>query len=164
MADPLSLAASSFANIGVADVALRAGVGARRFLSDIKDAPAEVERLRKCVADNTRLVEDSKQCLEWLGSDPWSIRPSAYVIDLSGTVDLLRSTIRSLGREWDLLVKLAQKYGGTNKSWGKVRWVLDDRTIQKSIQRLEASKTTLNTVLSLLGRCVDLRGTQFDYC
>ncbi|KAK5062597.1 hypothetical protein LTR84_004670 [Exophiala bonariae] len=65
---PLSPAASACAVIGAADVGLQAGTGSIRFLSDIKDAPAEVEKLRLGLQETTPIVEASKDYLETLNN------------------------------------------------------------------------------------------------
>ena len=153
MTDPFSMAASSFAVVGVADVVLRASVELCRFLSEIKDAPAEVERLRDFVMENTLLVEHSKQFLEELKRRPPSA--SALDVNLSGALYLFTSAIRALRRELNALAILARKHNGSNKSWGRIKWVLDERKINKSFLAFETSKTTLNNALALVSRFVD---------
>ena len=155
MADPLSLAASIFAVIGTADVVLRASLEFSRFLSNIKDAPTEVERLRICLHDNTLLVETSKQYLEEL-RDCNSLSPASQRnIGLSRALTHFTSAIRALERELISLVGLAKRHSGVSKSWGRIKWLLDERKVGQSLQRLENSKSTLTTALVLVGRFVD---------
>ena len=152
MADPLSLAASAFAVVGVADLALRASKGVYQFLSDIKNAPTEIENLRSCVGDNIRLVEQSKQLSQELSSQNVPPTTNSFLNNSKENLELLKTVIRSLNRELDVLAKLAKKHAGASKTWGSIRWILDDKKVLKSLQKLEASKTSLNSALSLLGR------------
>jgi hypothetical protein len=57
MADPLSVVASSFAVVGVADIVLRTCLKCRQFLSDIEDAPTSIETLETCLRSNISLVQ-----------------------------------------------------------------------------------------------------------
>lgn len=154
MVDPFSVVASSFAVIGVADVVLRTSCEVCRFLSEIKDAPLEIENLRRCIHENTLLVHTSKQYMEALKDQASSESPSAA--DLSRAIGLFTSAIRALDRELGALVALSKRHCGARRSWGTVKWVLDQRKISNSLQKLEHSKSTLNNALVLAGRFVSL--------
>ncbi|KAF2785996.1 hypothetical protein K505DRAFT_205690, partial [Melanomma pulvis-pyrius CBS 109.77] len=148
MPDPLSLAASSFAVIGVADVVLRVGVECCRFLSEIKDAPAEIDSLRTCIKDNLQLVDTLKKHSDDL-RDP-APPMSLPATDASSALDGFNSSIRALHRELNALQALAKKHSGIDKTWARVKWILDERKINKSLEKLERSKSTLGVALSLL--------------
>ena len=146
MADPLSLAASAFAVAGVADLLLKYSVECCHFLSEIKDAPTEVQRLLTCLQENTLLIETSKHYLDELASSRCPSTP-----DLTRASHHFSSAIRALDRELAALVALTKKYKDSQKSWGKIKWVLDKQKINGSMRRLENSKATLTSALVLVG-------------
>lgn len=149
MIEPFSVAASSFAVVGVADVVLRAGKEVYQFLNAIKDAPAEVERLRQCIHDNALVVQESKRYWEELKQSASSI--SSSTTSLSQAFLQFISPLRSLDRELSALGSLVKRYKGVT-SWGRIKWVFDERKILKSLQKLEMSKSTLTALLVLVGR------------
>jgi len=151
MADPLSIAASSFAVVGAVDVVLRVSVECGRFLSEIKDAPAEIDALRIYIAENRQLVETLKKRLEELKISP--ILPTA---NLASAFAMFTSSVRALQRELNALQMLAKKYSRIDKTWTKLKWVLDARKTIKSIEKLERSKSTLSVALSLVEGSVNL--------
>lgn len=149
MSDPLSVAASAFAVVGVADVVLRTSIELRRFLSEIKDAPKEVEWLKNCLDDTSRLLNASKKCLQDLqNSTPLTTSSN---IDVTGAVEQFSTTIRSLDREFKTLITISKKHKLGNKSWARVKWVLDERKVEKTLQKMEYSKSTLTNALVLVG-------------
>jgi hypothetical protein len=151
MAEPFSVATGSFAVIGLADVVLRAGKEFYQFLDTIKEAPTEVERLRYCIHDNTLLVEESKHYWQDL-KDRAPLTSSSSTTTLSRALPQFTSALRSLDRELSTLVTLVKRHDGITKSWGRIKWVLDERKILKSLQKLEISESTLLTALLLVGR------------
>lgn len=148
MADPFSIAASSFAVVGAVDVVLRASNECRRFLSGIKDAPAEIATLQACVRENEGLLTELKKHFEELRSPVSTISPSAF--DADPALDGLNSSIRALQRELLALQTLTRKHKGSDRTWGRVKWLLDERKVAKSLERLEKSKSTLGIALSLV--------------
>lgn len=154
MAEPLSLAASIFAVIGAADVVLRASIEFSHFLAAVKDAPADVERLRTSLQETTLLVETAKHYLEEL-KDCRSFSPaSPQTVGLGKALSCFTSCIRALERELVSLVALVRRYDGACQSWGRIKWILDERKLGKSMQKLETSKVALTTALVLVGRFV----------
>jgi len=151
MADPLSITASSFAVVGAVDVVLRASVECGRFLSEIKDTPAEIDALWTCISENRQLVEILKKRLEELKTSP--ILPTA---DLTSVFTIFNSSVRALQRELNTLQTLAKKYSCIDKTWTKLKWVLDARKTNKSIEKLERLKSTLSVALSLVEGSVNL--------
>ncbi|KAH7139279.1 hypothetical protein B0J11DRAFT_610664 [Dendryphion nanum] len=148
MADPFSIVASSFAVVGVTDVVLRLSAECYRFLSDIKDAPAEIVRLRNCIKDNDQLLVSLKRHLDELRCSAAMISPPtpASNSDLDG----LPASIRALQRELGNLKSLVKKHGGGDKTWARIKWVLDDRKVNKSVEKLESTKATLSLALALV--------------
>lgn len=154
MAEPLSTAASAFAIVGVADVVLRATVECHRFLSGIKDAPAEIKELQACLQENKQLFKALIKHLEDLRDLTSSI--SAFARESSSALDGLTSAIRALDRELKALQISIKKYNGHDKTWARVKWVLDNRKISKSVEKLERSKSTLSVFLALVEGFVGL--------
>lgn len=153
MTDPLSLAAGSFAVVGVVDVVLRASGEVYKFLSEIKDAPAEVEQLRYCVQETTLLVHTSKQYLEEIRLHTSSASTSAA--DMSRALGLFTSAVRALDRELSALIMLAKKFNGVRRSWEKVKWFLDQRKLSNSLRKLENAKSMLSSALIFVGMFVN---------
>lgn len=152
--DPLSTAASAFAVIGAADVVLRASAEFVRFVSDIKDAPTEVENLRIRLQDTTLLVEASKAYLETLSNATTGSSTTLETRDPNKALSLFTSAIRGLKRELESLITIIARHHGASKSYGRIKWLLDSRRVAKAQQSLETSKSTLNTALTLVGRFV----------
>lgn len=148
MADPFSITASSFAVVGAADVVVRLSLECHRFLSEIKDAPEEIDRLRTSIKENRELVDTLMKHLADLRDPTSSI--SSSTIDLSPAINQTNSSVRALQRELNALLLLSKKYNGGNKTWERVKWVLDERKISKCLERLERTKSTLGVVLLLL--------------
>jgi hypothetical protein len=159
MVDPLSVAASAFAVVGVIDVVLRASIEFCRFLSEIKDAPKEVEQLRNNINGTIHLLNASKKCLEDLQNNTFPTDSSS--IDVTDTIEQFRVAIRSLDRELKPLVALTKKPNLADRSWARVKWVLNERKVEKSLQKLEYSKSTLTNALVLVGWCVDVSSVYF---
>ena len=152
MSDPLSISASAFAVVGLADVVLRTGKECYQFLCAIKDAPSEVQRLQECIQETALLVQNSrKYCKELKASSP-SAQSSSTPAASDQVMLLFKSALRGFEREFSDLRIVARRYNVTTNTWGKIKWVLDERKLGKSMSRLEASKSTLVTALMLVGR------------
>ena len=126
MADPLSLVANIFAVIGTADMVLRASIEFSRFLTDIKDAPTEVEKLRTFLQENTLLIETLEHYLEEL-KDYTSLSPaSPGTVSLSKALSCFTSAIKAQEREVVSLASLAKRYNNVNRSWGRIQGLTVD--------------------------------------
>jgi len=154
MADPLSLVASVLAVVGAADIVVRAGTEVFRFLADIKDAPEEVVQLRVCVQENTLLVEASKHYLEQLTNQNGVSSTLREATDLAKAITLFSSSVKSIERELSSLITITRKLNGST-SWGRIKWRLDGRRIEKALRKLESVKAGLTAALVLVGRLVD---------
>jgi hypothetical protein len=119
MADPFSIAASSFAVVGVADIVLRASIECCRFLSEIKGAPAEIDRLQTRIKENMGLVDTLKEHLNDLRTPASAM--SLSVIDSSSALDGFNSSVRAIHREQNALRALAKRYGMSDKTWARVK-------------------------------------------
>jgi hypothetical protein len=98
MVDPLSFVASILAVIGAAETALQSSIEFSRFITDFKDAPAEVERLRICLQENTLLLETSKDYLEELEGCVSSSLTSSGIARLNKALAHFSSAIKALAR------------------------------------------------------------------
>lgn len=144
--DPLSVAASSFAVVGVADVVLRTCLKCQKFLSDIEDAPVSIENLRTCLRNNTSLVQTLKKHMQDIDS---TASPEDRA-ELGPAIEQFNIAIRSLRRETDMLLVRCLKYSKMMKTWANVRHVLAEKDIRKTTERMEQAKSTLSIVLSLV--------------
>ena len=157
MADPLSLVANICAVIGAAEIALRASIEFSGFLIDLKDAPSEIERLRIGLQENTLLLESAKHYLEELKDRVARPVASAELTRLTEALALFTSATRAFQREVVSLATVARKHQGVRKSWGRIKWVLDERKVGRSMHRLEESKSALTIALVFVGRFVGRR-------
>jgi hypothetical protein len=142
MSGTLELAAGVFAVIGVADVALRTGRDVYGFLHKIADAPNEIEKLCVIIREITLLAETSKELLE--GTSGFKLSDTTHRI-----VTTLEVSLKSFNCEIQSLKVLSTRFRDTNKSWSRVRYVLDERKINKALDNLERSKSLLGNVLML---------------
>ncbi|KAI9888767.1 MAG: hypothetical protein M1814_006461 [Vezdaea aestivalis] len=148
MAEPFSLATGCFAVLGTADVVVRAGRRFHRFLCDIKDAPQAIERLKESVETNLTFVEESIKYLQDFKDNESFLYPEET--DPSQVLNLFTPPIRALCRELTTLGDKAKKFQGPVKPWGRIKFVFDERNIQKSLARLECAKASLVVALLLV--------------
>lgn len=163
MADPFSIAASSFAVLGVADVVLRTCLKCHRFLSDIQDAPASVETLTICLLNNTSLVQSLKKHIYGLKSTASPVE----IIELQPAIEHFKTAIGALRREMDTLSGRFLKYNRMSKTWANVKHVVGEKEVRKIIERMEHSKSILSVALSLVEGSVcsffrDFRGSCYE--
>ncbi|KAL1612091.1 hypothetical protein SLS60_000314 [Paraconiothyrium brasiliense] len=150
MSDPLSIAASSLAVVGAADVVLRAGVECYHFLSDIQKAPASIEHLKSSLENTTALVETLRKHIQKHIRDSGSSVPSADLVELQPVFKQFNSTIVTLQRDLKPLSVRAAKYSKMSKTWASIRHVLEEKDIQKISERIAQSKSSLSITLSLI--------------
>ena len=155
MSDLLSVSASAFAVVGLADVVLRTGRECCQFLCAIRDAPSEVRRLQNCVQETALLVHNSKKYCEELKVSTLSTQSSSCPPASNQVIALFTSASKGLKREYSALEIVAKRHNATAKTWGRIKWVLDERRLAKSLSRLEASKSSLVAALIFVGRLVD---------
>ena len=97
MAEMLAVASGAFAVVGLADVVVRASREVCQFLDAIKNAPAEVERLKNAIRDNTLLVEATQQyCRDLTDQDKSPASPPPT--DLSQALPQFTSALYDLRR------------------------------------------------------------------
>lgn len=133
----LEIAASAFAVVGAADVIARTGREVFVFLCDVADAPENINRLSTTVNEVTLLIETTQQCLKALGGRKQS----------AATLASLDTATRGLKRELQSLKLMCTKFKGKNRTWNRVKYVLDDKKIAKALLNLERSKTMLGNAL-----------------
>ena len=147
MADPLSLAAGSFAVVGVVDVVLRASVECCRFLSALKDAPEGIGRLQSSIETNKALVDSFE---EHLGGQQ-GLAAALSATHAEEALKLFESSVKSFDRELSTLKLLATKYAGKKKLWGSIKYHLDDRKVNQSLRNMENARGGLCAAFSLVG-------------
>jgi hypothetical protein len=95
----LSIAAGSFAVIGIVDVVLRATCESYRLISDIKDAPKELKQLQTCINENTSLLGIFKRYLEEFKNYTSSTIITTSGVDISPAIAQFTSATRCFDRE-----------------------------------------------------------------
>lgn len=133
----LEIAAGAFAVVGAADVIARTAREVYAFLCDVVDAPENIDRLRTTVNEITLLIETTHQCLKALGGRKQS----------AATLASLDTATRGLRRELQSLKSASTKFKGNNKTWSRIKYVLDDKKVSKALLNLERSKTMLGNAL-----------------
>lgn len=146
MADPFSLAASSFAIIGVADVVLRACLKCHQFLSDVQDAPTAIDDLKTSLRNSTSLLQALKSHVQQIEASA-SLQHRA---ELAPAFEQFAIGIKSLRRETDKLLIRCLKYSKMKKTRANVRHVLAEKDIRKTNEQVEHAKSTLSVALSLV--------------
>lgn len=148
MADPFSLAASSFAVLGAVDVVLKASVACCHFLSEIRDAPNEIRDLHSRIEENKLLIEAFKKHLDGIKD----ITTTSATPTMTEALKLFESSTNSFKRELSTLGKLGDKYTSKRKIWSAIKYHLDDRKVSRCLRNLENAKTGLCAALSLVDR------------
>jgi len=145
MSGTLELAAGVFAIVGVADVAVRTGREVYGFLRNIVGAPEEINRLSTTVKEVAMLAETAKQILNKIAK-----RKQTDITRQS--VGLFEAALKSLTRELQNLRVLSARFRGGNNTWSRVRYVLDERKLNKAFENLERSKSLLGNSLQVASR------------
>lgn len=140
MSTGLEFVAGLFAIVGVADVAVRASRDVYSIPRSIFGAPKEIDRLCTIVKEVAVLAETARQLLNETSTR--NQEDSAHE-----TVDLFGAALKSLNRELRNLRVLGKKFRGVNKTWARVRYVLDERKTNKALEDLERSKNPLASAL-----------------
>ncbi|KAH8704622.1 hypothetical protein GQ44DRAFT_508213 [Phaeosphaeriaceae sp. PMI808] len=141
MSEALGTAASAFAVVGVADILVRTGRELYSFLGAVADAPTDINRLRESIDESLLLYQTSKQCQR-------DFTARAATIAKSNTARLLETANRSLNRELQSLDLIVKKFKGPT-TWTRVKYVLSDAKVKKSIGGLENTKSLLISALTL---------------
>lgn len=147
MSGALELAAGAFAIVGVADVAVRTGREVHSFLRNIVDAPEEINRLCTIVKEVAILAETAKQLLD-------KIAKQKQTDTTRQSISLFEVALKSLNRELQNLRVLSARFRGGNSAWSRVRYVLDERKLNKAFENLERSKSLIGNALQVAGRYV----------
>jgi hypothetical protein len=145
MSGSLELAAGIFAIIGVADVVVRTGREVHGFLRDLAGAPEEINRLCTTVKETALLAETAKQLLDNLAC-------GKQVEGTDRVIALFDSALKSLQRELQNLRMLSARFRSGGKTWSRVKYVLDERKVNKMFNNLERSKGLLANSLHVASR------------
>ncbi|KAI1520077.1 hypothetical protein Ptr86124_000445 [Pyrenophora tritici-repentis] len=147
MSGTLELAAGVLAIVGAADVAVRTGREVHGFLRNIAGAPEEINRLCATVKEVAILAETAKQLLDKIAK-----RKQTEVTEQS--IGLFEAALKSMNRELQNLRVLIARFRGGNNTWSRVRYVLDERKLNKAFENLERSKSLLGNSLQVASRYV----------
>jgi hypothetical protein len=145
MSGALETAAGAFAVVGVADVLVRTGRELYSFLQDIQDAPEDITRLQNFIWETVLLYQTSKKCQNDLKARNAS----------TDAVSSLETANKALNRELQSLRLSIGKFKG-NKTWGRVKFVLGNARLNKTMGNLERAKNILASALTLACRYVFL--------
>jgi len=145
MPDPFSLAASSFAVVGVVDVVVKASIECCLFLSAIKGAPEGIRMLKIRIEENKALSEAFITHLKLP-----SISIASTTSRMEPSLKLFEKSVKSFHRELTALKILEARYKGTSKLWSAVKYVFDEKKLNKCLVSLENAKSMLSAALQLI--------------
>jgi hypothetical protein len=145
MSGAFEVAAGAFAVVGVADVLVRTGREIYNFLQDISDAPEDINRLQDFIWETVLLYQTSKKCQNDLRARKAS----------TDAVSSLETANKALNRELQSLRLSIGKFKG-KKTWGRVKFVLGNARLNKTMGNLERVKNLLASALTLACRYVFL--------
>ncbi|OAL46496.1 hypothetical protein IQ07DRAFT_590637 [Pyrenochaeta sp. DS3sAY3a] len=136
MSGAFETAAGAFAVVGVADVLVRTGRELYRFLSDVSDAPDEVKRLSECVRETILLVD--------------ALNKQAKTIVDAAIAASVQAAVKALNRELQSLKVVLAKLKGAKTTWSRIKYVLDEKKVLKTLNNLERSKSLLANSLNII--------------
>ncbi|CAN9410573.1 unnamed protein product [Alternaria alternata] len=148
MSGAFETAAGAFAVVGVVDVVIRTGREIFAFLSEVKDAPSNIEKLLSSINDTVQLSQAAKACLRSLDTRHSSLPKAEAVLSLE-------SAIKALNRELQSLKGMTAKFRGS-KTWSRVKYVLNNAKVDKAIRNLESNKLLLSAYLLPLQSDLDV--------
>jgi hypothetical protein len=150
MTDPFSLAAGSFAVLGVAGEICRSVKELYTFLEGIKSAPREIQQLKAQLLDLDVIVADVK--------DYWAESQAQSGSGQHVVVPTFISSLDGFKTELEVLrSSLKLNSAGKPDIGERIKWVLlKEQKIVQSMQRLESHKTTLIAALTIVGRRNDV--------
>ncbi|KAH8732706.1 hypothetical protein GQ44DRAFT_639238 [Phaeosphaeriaceae sp. PMI808] len=128
-------ATGAFAVVGVADVLVRIGRELYRFFCDISDAPNSVQRLNDCIDETVLLAGALRKCTQ-------------INIDAT-TLASLVAAAKALSRQLNTLKGRLSKLKGAKSGWSRVKYVLDEKKIEKVLMNMERSKSIIGNTLTL---------------
>ena len=139
--DPLSIAA---AIAGLLGATARTSSSLSHFISSVKEAP-------KLARDLLDEISDVRLCLIQLQSLILEINPDSQHRAALIMIDQIVVTLTSSVIEFSKLEKLLDSLGVVGESMNarrRLRWVKNEQSIRVILNRLQASKTSLNFMLT----------------
>ncbi len=158
MADPLSITASV---TGLLSVAGKVTTILSAFIYSVSDAPSSARAALAAVEEMRMVLSSVQKVMDTLSRLP---RERKEMIHVRHLVVTFREAICSFS-ELEAMVNPANYASATRSpsKWDRVKWVLEEERIGKSVQRLEVHKNSLSTMLSILHWLV-LRGRASRRC
>ena len=151
MADSVSTIVNLSAILGLADVLCRAGKELFIFFTAIKDASKDIRNVAEELQQFIALLASVKTAVEQREA---SALAKDDELSWSGVIKALKGCQIELS-ELSLFVAKSrpnQQFGKAMNFVHKVKWVLDEKKLIQSCQRLERRKLTLITALTVIGR------------
>ena len=143
MADPLSVAASV---AGLLSVAGKICTIISGFISSVADAPDSARAALAAVEEMRRALISIRQLMDRLPGVP---RNRKEMIHARHLVITFRESIRTLS-ELEAILNPTAGAGGKDSKWDRLKWILEEEKILRSVRRLESHKTSLSMMLSIL--------------
>lgn len=138
----LETAASAFAVVGAADVAVRVGRKVYAFLRDVVDAPESIKRLCEEVHEITVLAAACEKAKNSLNQSPQPSGPNSNQTSFD-------SGLKAVDRALRTLQIITARCGGKTTTWTKLKFVMDEKKIRQSLKSLERAKALLTNALVL---------------
>ena len=150
--DALSVAANSFAVVGLADIITRLSIKAIDIYIRSRNASKDIDRILlelRAFADLVRRIKD------WINE----YNQSGYVLKDGGVlISELQCVLENCKNELDALITTSESARpNAGEGWAKtfakgIWWAKGDQDLQRSLQTIQRLNTELNTSLSLMGR------------
>ncbi|KAJ9611409.1 RAS2 protein [Cladophialophora chaetospira] len=144
MADPLSITASV---TGLLSVAGKVCTIISGFISNVSDAPASARAALAAVEEMRMVLTSVRKVMDSLMRLPAERKEMIHVRHL---VITFREAIQSFSELEAVVSPAAGSADGRSSKWDRVKWVLEEERITRSVQRLELHKNSLSTMLSIL--------------
>ena len=151
MAEPLSLVANVAGVVGLADVVCRLSRELYTFFTALKDASHDVQNM-------LQELEQLEAIILNIQNNAREYRNSLFATDDGLDLSGVSRALQGCQDEFTQLQAMVEKSGlnkvsGTAKGLAnKVSWVLEEKKISKSCQRLERLKLLLTAALTTSGR------------
>ena len=143
MADPLSIAASV---IGLLSVAAKVSAVITSFISSVNDVPESAQAALTTVEGMRLTLTSVKHLIDRLSQLPKERKKMIHVRHL---VVVFREAVLSFSNLEAIIVSGAG-CGTKSTAWNTMMWLLEEKNISRAVQRLEAHRTSLSSMLNIL--------------
>ena len=144
MTDPLSITASVTGLLSVAGTVCTIISG---FISSMSDAPSSARAALAAVEEMRMVLTSVRKVMDSLSQLPTDRKEMIHVRHL---VITFREAIHSFSELEAVVSPAAGTADGRGSKWDRVKWVLEEERISRSVQRLEVHKNSMSTMLNIL--------------